>query len=319
MIEGHTVALAGGVGGAKLAHGLAALVRRQLTVIVNTGDDFEHLGLPICPDVDTVLYTLAGIANRKQGWGLENESWAFLDQLKRLGGPDWFMLGDRDLALHVLRAVRLRAGDSLTAIVADVARSLAVEATVLPMSDQPVRTMVATDEGELAFQDYFVRLRCAPQVRGFRFAGAEQARPTAEVLRALSRDDLAAVVICPSNPYVSIGPILAVPGLEAALGAVRVPVIAVSPIIGGTAVKGPAAKMMAELGEDVSALGVARRYRGLIDGLVIDRVDAGLAAGMEALGMRVHLTDALMRDEQDRRRLASACLAFAGTLMSGAA
>lgn len=309
------VALAGGVGGAKLAHGLAAHLGDRLSVIVNTGDDFEHLGLTICPDFDTVLYTLAGIANRAQGWGIEGESWSFLDQLGRLGGPGWFRLGDRDVALHVLRTLRLRAGETLTAVNSGFARRLGIAATVLPMCDEPVRTIVATPGGELPFQDYFVRLRCEVPVTGFRFDGVERARPSPEVLAALRDPGLSAIVICPSNPFVSIDPILSVPGLRAELG--RAPVVAVSPIIAGQAVKGPAAKMMQELDMPATALAVAERCAGLADGFVVDHADAAQARAIEALGMTVLATDALMRDEADRARLAGQCLAFAETLRHG--
>lgn len=310
----RVVALAGGVGGAKLAHGLAQLQDVALSVIVNTGDDFDHLGLTIQPDIDTVLYTLAGLANRAQGWGVEGETWAFLDQLGRLGAPDWFRLGDRDLATHVLRAMMLRQGMSVTEIVADLARRLGVWAAILPMAEEPVRTMVETVDGELAFQDYFVRLRCEPMARGFRFDGAERARATGPALAALADPALDAIVLCPSNPFVSIAPILAVKGYREALAAAAAPIVAVSPIIGGAAVKGPAAKMLKELGAEVSALGVARGYAGLIDGLVIDSVDAAQTAAIEGLGVKALSTDALMRDEGDRARLAAECLGFAARL-----
>lgn len=314
-MTGRIVALAGGVGGARLAHGIARLRGDRLAVIVNTGDDFEHVGLTVCPDIDTVLYTLGGIASRAQGWGIEGESWSFLDQLGRLGGPDWFRLGDRDLAAHVLRSARLAAGERLTVVVADFARRLGIEAAILPMADQPVRTMVATDDGELAFQDYFVRLRCEVPVRGFRFAGIETAAVTPEAIRALRDPDLEAVLVCPSNPFVSVEPILSVPGMRAELQ--RVPVVAVSPIIAGQAVKGPAAKMMRELDMPATALAVARRYAGLASGFVIDHADAGQAPAIEALGMKVLVTEALMAGEDDRARLAGECLALAKSLRHG--
>lgn len=314
MSPGRIVALAGGVGGARLAHGLARIDAEGLAVIVNTGDDFVHVGLAISPDIDTVLYTLGGIADRTQGWGIEGESWAFMDQLARLGGPDWFRLGDRDVALHALRTGRLSRGERLTAIVADLSRALGIASAILPMSDTPVPTIVSTPQGDLPFQDYFVRLRCDVPVAGFRFDGIERARPTPEALAALSSPALAAIVICPSNPYVSIDPILSVPGMRQAIREAGVPVVAVSPIVAGAAIKGPAAKMMRELGHAASALGVAQRYAGLIDGFVIDHADADDAGAIRALGMAVLATDAIMRDDAGRERLARECLDFAGRL-----
>ncbi len=314
MRKTRIVALAGGVGGAKLAHGLARIDAEGLAVIVNTGDDFVHVGLNISPDIDTVLYTLGGIANRAQGWGVEGESWAFMDQLARLGGPDWFRLGDRDVALHALRGERLRRGERLTAIVADLAGALGIASAILPMSDTPVPTIVSTPQGDLPFQDYFVRLRCDVPVTGFRFDGIERARPTPEALAALGSPALEAIVVCPSNPYVSIDPILSVPGLREAIGNAGAPIVAVSPIVGGAAIKGPAAKMMRELGHAASALGVARRYAGLVDGFVIDHADSADAEAIHALGMAVLATDAIMRDEDGRERLARECLDFAGRL-----
>lgn len=311
-MTGRVAALAGGVGGARLAQGLAALLDDRLSVIVNTGDDFEHAGLTVCPDLDTVLYTLGGVANRAQGWGIEGETWNFLEQLARLGGPDWFRLGDRDVAAHVLRTMRLAQGETLTQIIADFASRLGIRASILPMADQPVRTMIRTDGGELPFQDYFVRLRCEVPVSGFRFDGIETATPTPQALAALRDPELEAVIICPSNPFVSVEPILSVPGIRAELG--RTPIVAVSPIIAGQAVKGPAAKMMHELGMPVTALAVAQRYAGLASGFVIDHADAAQVPAIEALGMRVLMTEALMRDEADRVRLARECLEFADTL-----
>jgi LPPG:FO 2-phospho-L-lactate transferase len=305
------VALAGGVGGAKLADGLMRCRGGELTVIVNTGDDFEHLGLSISPDLDTVMYTLAGIANRETGWGITGETWHALAQLARLGGPDWFRLGDRDLATHILRTERLRRGERLTAITADLCAALGIAARVLPMTDDRVRTIVHSGEERYAFQDYFVRLRCAPPVTGLTFEAAAAARPSAEVTAALADASLAAIILCPSNPYLSIDPILAVPGLRDAIVAAQVPVLAVSPIIGGTAVKGPAAKMMKELGFGASVVTIARHYAGLIGGLVIDDADAQHAGEIEASGVRVRVSAILMRDADDRTRLAAECLAFA--------
>jgi LPPG:FO 2-phospho-L-lactate transferase len=308
------VALAGGVGGAKLADGLAAILGGELTVIVNTADDFEHLGLPISPDLDTVMYTLAGIANPEAGWGVARESWSFLDQIVRLGGPAWFRLGDRDLATHVLRAMALRSGQTLTTITTDLCHRLGIAARLLPMSDDVVRTIVRTPEGDLPFQEYFVARKCEVPVMGFEFAGIERARPTAEVTKALTAADLDAIVFCPSNPFVSIDPILALPGLRSLIVDAGVPVVAVSPIIAGAAVKGPAAKMMRELRLQPSPATVATHYRGIVTGFVIDRADSGVKATVEALGMAVRVTDTLMRDAADRRRLAGQCLEFAGSL-----
>lgn len=301
------VALAGGVGGAKLAHGLAQCVpASDLTVIVNTGDDFEHLGLTICPDLDTVMYTLAGLANPETGWGLAGETWNFLSAVKRLGGATWFRLGDHDLATHVERTHRLRAGDSLTTVTRALCQALRVGPRVLPMCDAPVRTWVMSDEGELPFQEYFVHRQCRPIVSGFRFIGAESAALSASVSEALSTAEV--VVVCPSNPFVSVEPVLSVPGMRDRLAAKRV--VAVSPIIGGQAVKGPAAKMLAELNFDVSALGVARYYARWVQHFVLDTVDAALAPEIANLGLRVLTTNTLMKSDADRARLARTVLDF---------
>lgn len=308
------LALAGGVGGAKLADGLAQLLGEKLAVLVNTGDDFEHLGLTICPDLDTVMYTLAGIAEPSTGWGVAGESWAFLDQVVRLGGPDWFRLGDRDIATHVLRSERLRRGESLTSITADLARRLGVKPRLLPMSDHPVRTLVQTPRGPLPFQEYFVRLHCAVVVTGFAFAGSDRATPPAELAEALADPRISAIILCPSNPFVSIGPILAVPGIRQMLRARGVPIVAVSPIIGGAAVKGPAAKMMRELGMEPSALAIAELYRGFIDGLLLDETDLALVPRITALGIAARAVPSLMTSPADRRRLAEAAIAFAAEL-----
>lgn len=303
------VALAGGVGGAKLAEGLQAIVGDRLDVIVNTGDDCERHGLLVMPDHDTVLYNLAGIEQVAWGWGIEGDSYAAMDQLGRYGEETWFRLGDRDLALHVARTARLRDGRRLTEVCLELQRSLGIAARILPMSDDPVRTEVRTDAGWLEFQDYFVRLRQEPDVREVRFAGVETAAPSPEVIAALA--GAATIVLCPSNPLVSIGPILAVPGLSDALAAARVrgaPVVAVSPIIGGKALKGPADRMLASLGHEASAIGVARLYRDLVDVFVLDRVDAALAADVEALGMRTLVADTVMRDDASRAALAQVVL-----------
>jgi LPPG:FO 2-phospho-L-lactate transferase len=299
-------ALAGGVGGAKLAHGLAMrLPPEDLTVVVNTGDDFEHLGLSISPDLDTVMYTLAGAANATTGWGLAGESWNFLDALERLGGETWFRLGDRDLATHVERTRRLKAGETLTEVTGALCAALNVGARLLPMTNDRLRTVVETDEGELAFQEYFVHQQCRPRVSGFIFEGEAQA--TAEVMRALEQAEL--IVICPSNPFVSIGPILALPGVRERL---QGRAVAVTPIVGGQAIKGPAAKMLAELKLEVSPVAVARFYDGLLDSFVLDVVDEAMAAELASNGLNVVVTDTIMRNDSDRARLAQEVLGLAG-------
>ncbi len=309
------LALAGGVGGARLAVGLArVLTPSRLALVVNTGDDFEHLGLTICPDLDTVLYTLAGVHNPATGWGRRDETWSAMDTFAQLGGETWFRLGDRDLALHVLRTHELRAAMPLAQVMQTLARRLGVRHDILPMSDTPVRTRVLTDRGELAFQDYFVRLRCRPRVEGFRFAGTARARVPERLAALLASSRLQAVVIAPSNPYVSIAPILRVPAIGRWFAARRVPVVAVSPIVGGTALKGPAAKMMRELRANVSALGVVHHYGGKVDGWVIDRADAACAPDIEALGHAVCVTDTVMSDADKSERLAGEVIRFARSL-----
>ena len=310
------VALSGGVGGAKLALGLCDVLDDpgRLTVVANTGDDFEHLGLKICPDLDTLAYTLAGLANEETGWGRAGESGTFMAALAALGGETWFFLGDKDLALHVERTRRLRAGESLSAVTSALCARLGIRARIVPMSDDPVPTVVETGDGPLAFQHYFVRERCRPRVVGFHHEGAERARPCAAFLAALAAPDLGAVVICPSNPYISIDPILAVPGVRAALTACRAPVIAVSPIVGGRAVKGPTAKMMAERGIAPSAAAVAEHYAGLIDGFVLDEADRTQADAIAATGVAVEVTGTVMTTRTDKQALARAALAFAGRI-----
>src|SRR6202453_3392245 len=273
MSRDLVVALSGGIGGAKLAFGLSRILKPDsLLVVANVGDDFEHLGLHISPDADTLMYTLAGLDNAKLGWGRQDETWAFMETLNALGGDDWFRLGDRDLAVHVERTRRLLRGETLSVITADFCRRLGVGPRVSPATDDPVRTKLLTDEGWLDFQDYFVRLQCRPVVRELAFAGAEEARPHPDLMAALRDEHLRAVIICPSNPFISVEPILAVPGIRPALAAAAAPVIAVSPIIGGRAVKGPTAKMMGELGLTPSAAAVAERYGDLLGGYVMDLV-----------------------------------------------
>ncbi|CAB1370865.1 2-phospho-L-lactate transferase [Denitratisoma oestradiolicum] len=306
------VALSGGIGGAKLALGLyRSLPPGKLTVIANTGDDFDHLGLHISPDVDTTLYTLSGLANPVLGWGRRDETWTFMETLERLGGETWFRLGDGDLALHVERTRRLAAGQTLSQVIAAMAQRLGITASILPMSDDPVRTRVATTEGELDFQEYFVRHQCRPVLTGMDYRGAPGARPAPAIAAALADPALEAVIICPSNPYLSIAPILAVPGLRDMLKKASAPVIAVSPLIGGKAVKGPTAKIMTELGIPVSPAAVTDYYGSLIDGFILDQRDASLADGLKST---VKLADTLMNTLEDRERLARECLAFAKEL-----
>lgn len=311
-VAARTVMLAGGVGGARLGHGLQAHLGEQLTVVVNTGDDLERHGLLVCPDHDTVMYTLAGIDNREWGWGIAGETFATAEMLERYGEESWFRLGDRDLATHIVRTARLRAGERLTTICRDLQRALGVRAAILPMTDAQVRTEVLTEDGWLEFQEYFVHRHQAPTVTDLRFRGIEDAAATPEVLEALEASEL--IVIAPSNPFVSVRPILAVDGIEAALQAARargVPVVAVSGIVGGKAIKGPADRMLVSLGHEASALGVARQYTGVADVFVLDNVDETLAPAIEALGLRTVVTDTIMVDDAGRARLASAVLAAA--------
>jgi LPPG:FO 2-phospho-L-lactate transferase len=307
--DGLVLALSGGIGGAKLALGLSRVLSpAQLIIVANTGDDFEHLGLAISPDLDTVMYTLAGVSDPDKGWGRRDETWTFMAALGALGGETWFQLGDGDLATHVERTRRLAAGETLSRITADFCRRLGVRAKILPMSDERVRTRLRCAEGWLDFQDYFVRRRCASVVEELAYEGAASARPQAEFVAALADPRLRAVVICPSNPYLSIDPILALPGVREGLASCAAPVVAVSPIIGGRAVKGPTAKMMTELGLPVSAAAVARHYAGLIDIYVIDRGDAETVAMPD---MRTVKAATLMTTLADREALARAVLAFA--------
>lgn len=303
----RVVTLTGGVGGAKLVLGLMHIYPpEQITAIVNTGDDFRHLGLAISPDVDTLLYTLSGRANAAQGWGREGESWSFMDALKSIGGEDWFLLGDGDLALHVLRSHLLAHGETLSAIIARFAAAWGIKLNILPMSDDPVATHLGTSEGDMPFQHYFVRRQCAPEVQAIRFEGAEQAAPAAGVIEAISDPDTRAILIAPSNPWLSIDPILAVPGIRKALAAAQAPVVAISPIVGGQAVKGPTAKLMGELGLAVTNQSIAAHYADVIDGLLIDGRD-------DAFGVSIahDITDTLMKTLPDRERVARAALALA--------
>ncbi len=310
------VALAGGVGGAKLAHGLSmCLPPRELAVLVNTADDFDIYGLRVCPDLDTVMYTLAGVANPETGWGVKGDTFAALDMLRHYGQDTWFRIGDRDLATDVLRTHMLREGRPLTEVVSAMSSSLGVGPAMLPMCDEAVATVIQTPDGELDFQDYFVRRHHEPTVTGVRYKGVEQARPTLALLSALEGAE--AVVFCPSNPIVSIGPILAVPGMREALLRSSAVSIAVSPIVAGQALRGPADRMLESLGHEVSALGVARIYQGLVQGLVIDTSDAELETPIRELGMEVLVAPTVMRDDADRRTLAEVVLRFARALNHG--
>lgn len=311
----RVVELAGGVGGAKLAEGLAAHLGADLTVVVNTGDDVEVTGLSVWPDHDTVAYTLAGLDDEVRGWGLRDETWTVMDGLAALIGEDpWFRLGDRDLATHLWRTDRLRTGARPTDIARELAAALGIAPTILPMSDQPVRTEVLTDDGWLEFQEYFVHRHQEPEVHEVRFRGIEAARPTPEVLAAIAAADI--IVIAPSNPIVSIGPILALPGLAAALTEARerdVPIVAVSGIIGGKALKGPADRMLTSLGQESSALGVARLYAGIATAFIVDTTDAASTSSIADLGLRPVVADTIMTDDAARTRVAAEVLRAAGT------
>lgn len=310
MRNGRVVALTGGVGGAKLAEGLMQAVDR-LTLVVNTGDDFNHLGLHISPDIDTALYTLSGLANPETGWGRKDETWSFMAALEQLGGESWFRLGDADLAMHVERTRRMANGDSLSDIVSGLSARLDIPVEMHPMSDNPVRTRVRTDIGELDFQQYFVREQCRPRVQKIDYMGASEAVPAPGVVKTLREAELQAVIICPSNPYLSIGPILSIPGMRDLLRASGAPVIAVSPLVGGLAVKGPTTKIMEELGLSVNALQVFKEYEGLIDGFVLDERDAHLE---DQINLPTLCIDTLMQSSEDRVRVARATLAFANSL-----
>lgn len=299
--SGQFVAICGGVGGAKLALGLQHVLGGRLTVVVNVGDDFEHLGLRICPDIDTVLYTLSGLSDQSRGWGRADETWYFMEAIKGLGGETWFNLGDRDLALHVERTRRLRAGESLTQVTTDIAQKLGILARIYPATDDLVRTKLETSIGPLEFQRYFVELRCEPRVHRIQFEGSAESRTTPAVEAALASTALAGIIICPSNPYLSIDPILSIPSFRKLLENRRVPCLAVSPIIAGKAVKGPTAKIMDELGVSATTRSIARHYSTLIDGLVIDEADSRIR---DEVDKKVFVAKTLMVDLDTRIRLA---------------
>jgi LPPG:FO 2-phospho-L-lactate transferase len=309
------IALSGGVGGAKLAFGLAReLPPEELLIVANTGDDFDHLGLRVCPDLDSITYALAGCENRTLGWGIEGESWNFMEALGLLKGETWFALGDRDLATHVMRTLKLRDGASLTEVTQTLTRSLDIKHHVVPMSDDPVATLVVTDQGTLNFQDYFVRQRCAPRVSAFRFAGAQEAAIQADARAALTSQELRAVILCPSNPFVSVGPILELPGMRDLLAQSGVPVVAVSPFINGKAVKGPSAKMMEELGMPVTNVALAEHYRDIVTAWIIDESDQDQAQDIRNLGFECRTLPTLMKDDSDRTMLAKAVVEYCNEL-----
>ena len=305
------IALSGGVGGAKLVLGLArAMDPSSLTVIANTGDDFDHLGLRVCPDIDTLVYTLSGLSNPETGWGRKGETGHFMDILSDLGEETWFFLGDQDLAMHVARTRRLASGQHLSEVTREVCESLGLKVRILPMSDDTVATRVETEDGLLPFQHYFVRDRCAPRVRGFQFEGAANATPNPAFLDALADRQLHAVIVAPSNPFISIDPILALPGVRSALQDCAAPVVAVTPIVHGEAIKGPTAKMMRELDIETTAVAVARHYADIIDGFVLDAADADIASQVEALGIKTITTNTVMDSLDDRVMLARDVLEF---------
>jgi LPPG:FO 2-phospho-L-lactate transferase len=307
--------MTGGVGGAKLALGLSKLLGGdELALIVNTGDDFRHLGLHISPDIDSLVYTLSGENNPDTGWGRRDESWQFMDALAALGGETWFSLGDRDLAMHIERTRRLEAGETLTRVTAGLASSLGIEHRILPMSNDPVNTKVLTAGGVMDFQHYFVRERCKPVVSGFTFDGAECADISAEIDQCLNDPALAGIILCPSNPFVSIDPILAVHGMRQRLVQCTAPVVAVSPLVGGAAIKGPTVKIMRELSLPNTASWVAGHYRDFLDGFVLDNQDTALSGEIEALGLKVSVTQTVMETLDDRVKLAQDCLDFLGRL-----
>lgn len=306
MSSGHILALSGGVGGAKLAAGLAAVLPpEQLTIAVNTGDDFEHFGLTICPDIDSVVYALAGLNDTVRGWGVADESWRAMEMLGRLGEAQWFNLGDRDLAMHIARSHHLRAGESLSEVTARLTSALGIAANVVPMSDSPVRTQIETEDGVLDFQRYFVAEQCRPVARAIRFEGVPGAKPSPALRDILDRcTPVAAVVLCPSNPFLSVDPILAVDGVRDLIENIGVPRIVVSPLVGGQAIKGPLAKLLGELGRSCDNHAIAAHYAGLIDHMVIDETDAADAEGLRAMGLSVTVTQTVMRDAADRENLA---------------
>lgn len=315
MTTHHYLALTGGIGGAKLALGLSKILSEdELAFVVNTADDFEHLGLNISPDIDTLIYTLADENNLETGWGRRDESWQFMSALEILGGETWFKLGDKDLAMNVERSKRLKGGALLDQVTAELAQALGVRHKVLPMSNDPVRTLVHTEDGRMNFQDYFVREQCRPAVEGFEYRGAATACVNPDVFEWLGSGQLAGIILCPSSPFISIDPILSLPGLREALRISGVPVIAISPIVGGDCLKGPLAKMMCEMSIPTTASWVATHYRDILDGFVLDSADASLASEIESTGVATTVTNTVMNSLDDRVRLAQSCLEFIASL-----
>jgi len=311
FLEGSYLALSGGVGGAKLVLGLSHLLEESLSVVCNTGDDFTHFGLKICPDLDTVMYTLADLNDKDRGWGLANESWNFLDAMKSLGHDNWFQLGDRDLATHVTRTQLLDKGKSLSEVTQHLCTQLGIKSLIFPMSDQNVATKVGLKDGSwMPFQHYFVKEQCVPEVRAFKFDGINDALPGPALEACLKNSDLKAVFICPSNPFVSIDPILSLPGVSTLLKEHPAPIIAVSPIVGGQAIKGPTAKIMRELDITQSAFSVAEHYASLLDCYVLDEEDHHLEEKCQTLGIDTHITQTVMNSLDDKINLASECLKF---------
>ncbi len=299
--------LTGGTGGAKFVDGLRKLLpARKLTLIVNTGDDLKWWGLHVSPDLDSIMYVLAGILSKDRGWGVDGDSFECLEAMRRLGAPAWFRVGDRDLATHLTRTQLLASSRTLTQATAEIAAALGVQSHILPMSDARVETRVTTPAGELSFQEYFVRERYQPEVHGVRFGGAEQASPAPGVLEAIAHAE--AVVLAPSNPITSIGPILAVPGIRQALRETQAPVAAISPIVGGAAVSGPAGALMASQGLPVSAAGVARAYADFLDLLIVDERDAETADALRQSGLQVNWAKTIMKTAEDKAALAATVL-----------
>ena len=311
----HVLAISGGVGGAKLALGLShILAPEQLTIVANTGDDFDYLGLSISPDLDTVMYTLANLSNKQQGWGLADETWSCMEALTKLNAESWFQLGDKDMATHIYRTSRLKEGATLTQVTEELCTSMGIEHRIIPMTDDKVSTIVQTRDGELAFQNYFVKEQCKPSVTGFYFQGIEQAKPQKKLLELIQSDQLSSIIICPSNPFVSVDPLLQLKDIKQLIKQQSAPMVAISPIVGGSAIKGPAAKMFTELGLDCNCVGVAKFYGSLLDGFIIDTIDAKYKTAIEEMGIPCLVTQTVMQSLEDRIQLGKDALNFACSL-----